>query len=152
MPFISLTRLRVRSWRYMPQFVWHSFKTGRQAERAGGFIGGRLLRERRNAFWTVTVWEDEAAMRAYRNAGAHREAMPRLLDWCDEASVAHWTQDTSEIPGWQELHRRMVDEGRPSKVRHPSPAQESKQIAPPKPGRVEQVLKPPRVAKTGEAH
>jgi hypothetical protein len=141
MPFISLTRLRVRSWRYMPQFIWHSLKTGRQAERSGGFIGGRLLRERRNAFWTVTAWEDEAAMRAYRNAGAHRAAMPRLLDWCDEASVAHWTQADSEIPDWQELYRRMVDEGRPSKVRHPSPAQQSNQIASPKPGRIEKILK-----------
>lgn len=144
MPFISLTRLRVRSWRYMPQFVWHSLKSSRQARRAEGFIGGRLLIEARSTFWTVTAWKDEAAMRAYRNTGAHGAVMPKLLDWSDEASVAHWTQDTSEIPGWQDLHRRMVNEGRPSKVRHPSPAQEAKQIAAPRPGRIEQVLKPAR--------
>jgi heme-degrading monooxygenase HmoA len=116
MPFISLTRLRVRSWRYLPQFIWHALKTGRQAERSAGFVGGKLLREVRNTFWTVTAWEDEAAMRAYRNAGAHRAVMPRLLDWCDEASVAHWSQDSTDIPDWQELHRRMVETGRPSKV------------------------------------
>ncbi|HVG33471.1 MAG TPA: antibiotic biosynthesis monooxygenase [Pyrinomonadaceae bacterium] len=142
MTFISVTRLRVRSWRYMPQFVWQSLKTGRQAERAAGFIGGKLLREARNAFWTVTAWEDEAAMRAYRNAGAHREVMPRLLEWCDEASVAHWTQDETTLPDWHEAHRRMAKEGRPSKVKHPSPAQEAKQIATPRPGRIERVLKP----------
>jgi heme-degrading monooxygenase HmoA len=142
MPFISLTRLRVRSWRYLPQFVWQSLKASRQAQRAGGFLGGRLLIEARNTFWTVTAWKDDAAMRAYRNTGAHGAVMPRLLDWSDEASVAHWTQDNAEIPGWQELHRRLVAEGRLSKVRHPSPAQESNQIAAPKPGRLEQVLKP----------
>jgi len=90
----------------------------------------------------VTAWEDEAAMRAYRNAGAHRMVMPRLLEWCDEAAVAHWTQTEATLPDWQEAHRRMVAEGRPSKVRHPSPAQESKQIAAPRPGRIERILKP----------
>lgn len=142
MVFISLTRLRVRRWRYLPQFIWQSVKAARQAERAPGFIGGKVLREARNAFWTVTAWEDETAMRAYRNAGAHREVMPRLLEWCDEASVTHWTQDGSEIFDWQELHRRMVASGRPSKVKHPPPAQEANEIAPPRPGRIEKVLQP----------
>jgi heme-degrading monooxygenase HmoA len=142
MTFISVTRLRVRSWRYLPQFVWQALKTGRQAERAAGFQGGTLLREARNTFWTVTAWEDEAAMRAYRNAGAHRLVMPKLLEWCDEAAVAHWTQTQANLPDWQEAHRRMQQEGRPSKVKHPSAAQEAKQIAAPRPGRIERILKP----------
>jgi heme-degrading monooxygenase HmoA len=142
MPFVSVTRLRVRSWRYLPQFVWQALKTGRQAERAAGFMAGSLLREAKNAFWTVTVWEDESLMRAYRNAGAHREVMPRLLEWCDEASIAHWNQDGAALPDWQEAHRRMLAEGRLSKVRHPSPAQVAKQFAAPRPGRTERILKP----------
>lgn len=142
MPFISITRLRVRSWRYLPQFVWHALKTARQAERAAGFLGGKLLREARNAFWTMTLWEDKAAMLAYRNAGAHREVMPKLLEWCDEAHVAHWNQDGADLPDWHEAHRRMVSEGRVSKVRHPSPAQEANEIARPLPGRAERILKP----------
>lgn len=91
-------------------------------------------------------------MRAYRNKGAHGAVMPSLMNWSDEASVAHWIQDSAELPGWEELYRRMVDEGRPSKVRHPSPAQESNLIAAPRPGRMEQVLKPALVVKGGEAH
>ncbi len=145
MPFVSVTRLRVRSWRYIPQFVWHALKTARQAERTDGFVGGKVLREARNTFWTLTAWEDEAKMRAYRNGGAHRAVMPRLLEWCDEASVAHWNQDDAGLPDWLEAHRRMSLEGRASKVKHPSPAQESNQIATPRPGRIEQILKPVRV-------
>jgi hypothetical protein len=144
MSFISVTRLRVRAWRYLLQFTWQALKTAKQAERAPGFIGGKLLKEAHNAFWTVTAWEDEAAMRAYRNAGAHRVVMPRLLDWCDEAAVAHWNQDGAEIPDWHEAHRRMVESGRRSKVRHPSPAHESFQIPLPCPGRIERKLKPVR--------
>jgi hypothetical protein len=128
----------------LPPFVWQSLKAASQAKRSDGFLGGRLLIEARNTFWTVTVWRDEAAMRAYRNTGAHGAVMPSLMNWSDEASVAHWTQDVADIPDWQELHRRMVREGRLSKVRHPSPAQESNQIAAPRPGRLEQVLKPAR--------
>jgi len=149
MLLISLTRLRVRSFRYLLQFVWQALKTARQAERASGFLGGRLLREARNTFWTITAWEDEAAMRAYRNAGAHRAVMPRLLNWCDEAAVAHWSQETSALPEWREAHQRLVKEGKSSKVNHPSPAHVANHIAEPQPSRVERILKPPRSGKPG---
>ncbi len=131
MVFISVTRLRIRSIFYLPQFIWQTLKTGRQAERANGFLGGRLVREAGNIFWTLTMWTDEAAMRGYRSAGAHAYVMPKLLDWCDEASVVHWTQEPAELPSWPEAHRRLVDDGRPSKVNHPSPNQLAKQIPAP---------------------
>lgn len=142
MVFISLTRLRVRSLRYLLQFVWQVLLASRQAQRSPGFLAGKLLRERRNTFWTVTAWQDEAAMQAYRGTGPHRRVMPRLLDWCDEASVAHWNQDSLELPDWQEAYQQMIKYGRASKVNHPSPAQAANHIAKPQPGRIEQVLKP----------
>jgi hypothetical protein len=78
------------------------------------------------------AWRDEAAMRAFMMAAPHRGAMAKLLDWCDEASVVHWTQESGSLPDWHEAHRRMVAEGRQSKVNHPSPAHEAYQIPPPK--------------------
>lgn len=143
MPLISVTRLRVRSWRFLPQFAIESLKSTRQAEHSPGFLGGRLLRNSRNAFWTMTAWEGEAAMNAFRIAAAHGAVMPRLLDWCDEAAVVHWNQADPELPSWQDAHRRMLKEGRQSKVRYPSPAQKSNQIPAPEPSRVELTLKPP---------
>jgi hypothetical protein len=144
MTFISVTRLRVRSIVYLPQFFWYTIRSIRQAERSSGFLGGGLLRNSKNVFWTVTAWKDEVAMNAYRTGGAHRRAMPKLIHWCDEAAVLHWTQESAEIPIWQELHRRMVEEGRLSKVNHPSPDQASKHIPAPEPSRVERILKPAR--------
>ncbi len=132
MPLISVTRLRVRSIRYLLQFVWQALASGRQAERAPGFLGGRIVREARNTFWTVTAWNDIAAMKAFRDVGVHRGVMPKLLDWCDEASVVHWDQESSQLPDWPEAYRRMVSEGRPSKVNRPSQAQIAKQIAEPR--------------------
>jgi hypothetical protein len=72
--------------------------------------------------------------------------MPRLLNWCDEAAVVHWNQEASELPSWQEAHRRMVKEGKLSKVNYPSPAQASNHILAPELGRVELTLKPARGA------
>ena len=69
-----------------------------------------------------TAWQDEAAMRAFMMAMPHRGAMGKLAGWCDEASVVHWTQDTTGLPDWQEAHRRMATEGRRSRVRRPSEA------------------------------
>jgi hypothetical protein len=48
----------------------------------------------------MTAWESEAAMRAFRSSGANMKAMPKLLDWCDEASYAHWEQESPELPDW----------------------------------------------------
>jgi hypothetical protein len=139
---ISLTRLRVRSSLYLPQFLWHTFKSVRQVERAGGFYGGKTLVNPRKVFWTLTAWESEAAMNFFRTNAAHRAAMPKLLNWCDEASVVHWTQQTPDLPTWQDAHQRMVTSGRASKVDHPSPAQAAKEFPPPVPSRMETILKP----------
>jgi hypothetical protein len=68
--------------------------------------------------------------------------MPKLLTWCDEAAVVHWNQETSELPSWEEAHRRMVREGKLSKVKYPSLAQASNQIPAPEPSRIERTLKP----------
>jgi hypothetical protein len=142
MTLISVTRLRVRSFIYLPQFLWHTFKSMRQAERSIGFLGGRLLVNAKYVFWTMTAWKDEAAMNTYRTAGAHRRAMPKLLNWCSEAAVVHWTQESSEIPFWQEAHQRMAEGAKPSKVAHPSPTQASNPIPGPAASRMERTLKP----------
>src|ERR1043165_3031918 len=108
MTFVSVTRLRVRSLLYMPAFIWHTFKVIRQAQGSPQFLGGRVLSEKRNAFWTATAWADQSAMLKFRQTGAHKVAMPKLLKWCDEASYVHWTQESREVPNWQEAHRRLV--------------------------------------------
>jgi uncharacterized protein DUF3291 len=132
MPFVSITRLRVRSWRYLPRFVIHSFRVARQAELAAGSLAVSILRDANLAFWTRTVWSEERAMRSFMLSGAHRRVMSRLAEWCDEASFAHWVQDAVEPPSWPEACRRMQQEGRRSKVNHPSEAQSRFEIPEPR--------------------
>ena len=132
MPFVSVTRLRLRSIIYLPGFFRHAMPTIRQVKRAPGYRGGALLADRAWAFWTITCWDDEAAMRAYMMSGSHRAAMPSFVKWCDEGSVVHWDQPDETLPSWPEADRRMRAEGRPSKLRYPTPAHASLGFRPPR--------------------
>ena len=82
----------------------------------------KLLRDRGNTFWTSTSWSSESSMKAFMHAKPHGPTMRSLLEWCDEAALVHWTQAGVELPSWEEAHTRIEQEGRPSKVNHPSAA------------------------------
>jgi hypothetical protein len=118
--FISLTRLQLRSYRFIPQFLWINEKAVKQLISSPGFVEGKLLLAGPRQFWTVTVWTDENSMRKYRGTGAHLKAMGKLAGWCDEASVAHWKQTSETIPDWETLRKQMQASGRRSRVNHPS--------------------------------
>ncbi|HKW16466.1 MAG TPA: DUF3291 domain-containing protein [Terriglobales bacterium] len=132
MPIVSITRLRVRSLRYLPSFLFYALRSSHQAKKSQGILAVSLLREANSTFWTRTVWTTVPAMKAFMLAGPHRTAMRKLLEWCDEAALVHWEQESAQEPDWPEAHRRLQVEGRRSKVNHPSPAHESFEIRPPK--------------------
>ena len=134
MPLVSITRLRVRSWRYVPVFVIQSLRAARQAKLAAGSLAVSVLRDADRVFWTRTVWRDEAAMRFFMQSGVHRPIMARLPDWCDEAALTHWVQRGEEPPSWPQAYRRLQQEGRRSRVNRPSDAQRRFEIRAPRPG------------------
>ncbi len=80
-------------------------------------------------------------MRVFMRGQPHRRAMGKLANWCDEASVAHWTQASVDPVSWQEAWRRMRAEGRPSVVDHPTLAHANFQIAAPRIGRFSRQLR-----------
>ena len=131
MAFVSVTRLRVRSPEYVDPFSASIPDVYAQSATAPGNLALDLLADANDTFWTRTVWADRAAMRAYMNSGAHADVMPLLREWCDEAHVAHWEQESDELPTWEEAHRRIVDVGRTSAVVHPSPDHQARTVAPP---------------------
>ena len=131
MPLISITRLRIRRWWFLPRFVLDSLRSAKQASRADGNLHVALLRDKRLTFWTATSWTSEAAMKAFMHAAPHGPVMRKLLDWCDEASLVHWTQEAADLPAWDEAHRRLLRDGRPSKVNHPTPASRTLQFPAP---------------------
>lgn len=117
---VSVTRLHLRSLTALLPFLRDNERAVSQLLEAPGFVCGKLLVAGARTYWTITLWRDEASMRAYRSTGAHNQAMAKLAGWCDEASVVHWTQDETELPSWSTAHQRMIAAGRPSRVNHPS--------------------------------
>ena len=71
MPFVSITRLRLRAVRFLPVFFLHALRAQRQLRHAPGFLGGGLLPDRCRTFWTMSVWDDAQSMRTYILSGDH---------------------------------------------------------------------------------
>lgn len=117
----SVTRLRLRSFIFLLPFIVNSSRIARQAENSSGSRGVRLRRTRGLAFWTLTLWDDCEAMESFRQSGAHRSAMPRLKNWCDQAAVASWETRGEDLPDWSEGSQKLAEEGRLIPVLHPSP-------------------------------
>jgi hypothetical protein len=95
-------------------------RSQRQLRRSDGFIAGYTAMGPKFTFWTVTVWRDRDAMAAFRRSGRHLKAMPKLLNWCDEAAVATLSETGDSPPEPAEAAQRLLQDGRISKVRHPS--------------------------------
>lgn len=143
MAYVSVTRARLRKWRFYWPFFRYSQASARHARHIEGFIGGYLAMGWPRVFWTVTVWRDKAAMRAFRDSGAHRKAMPSLAGWCDESSIASVTRFSDEVPDAAEAAQIMRDHGRVGKLPIQSAANLAGETWPDgKPGRIGQWIRP----------
>lgn len=120
MAFISVTRLRVRSIWKLPKFLFHALGSERQAKVAPGNLNVLAGRGPNWVFWTISMWKDEAAMRAFLLSGNHRKAMPVLSEIVDESAVTHWEQDSDTFPKWSEAYQRLREKPKFSKIKYPS--------------------------------
>lgn len=127
MPHNSITRLRLRSLFTLGAFARETRAVAEQTAASPGFIEGAVLAEGRLVFWTRTVWQSAEAMKAFRDSGAHRASMPKLLDWCDEASAAQWQGEAER--DWEKIYARMVEEGRSTRVKRPTRAHQQKRYS-----------------------
>jgi heme-degrading monooxygenase HmoA len=120
MPFVAVTRVRVRARRFLPILVLQLMRSGVHERRAEGNLSVELLREAGRTFWVRSVWSTDSSMQDFIESKARRVVMRRLARWCDEASATQWPQLSSAAPSWPEAHRRMQESGRPYRVDHPS--------------------------------
>jgi hypothetical protein len=120
MPIVSVTRLHVRSVRFLPVFFWYTNKSLRQARQTSGNLGVKLRKTKGLAFWTLSMWENNGAIRTFVSASPHKEAMRRLPYWCDEASFADWEQNATNWPSWEQAGEKLSAAGRLASVLYPS--------------------------------
>ncbi|MDX8361462.1 antibiotic biosynthesis monooxygenase [Cytobacillus sp. IB215316] len=89
----------------LPIFFFHTYKSTRQVKKANGLLHSSLHQEGWDTFWTLTVWENEGAMKNYRNAGSHLKAMKISRKIADELEKVNWENDS--IPAWEECIERL---------------------------------------------
>jgi hypothetical protein len=119
----AVTRLRLRSWRFLIPFSIHASRSRAQAVSSPGCLGVVTRKTRGWTFWTLSLWEDEARLRAFLTGAPHRIAMPKLHPWCDEAATLHWHVDSRSLPSWDDATLQLLQAGRLLRVQYPSPEQ-----------------------------
>lgn len=141
MPFVSVTRLRVKSIFYLIPFMRANEASVKELKVSTGLLKGKGLIDKKLTFWTITLWEDEASMKGFRGSSSHRNAIQNLPKWCNEASYHHWIQEENEIPNWNTISEKLFSEGKLSKVRNSSTFQIANQFPQIKRTKTERILK-----------
>ncbi len=144
MYFVSATRLKLKSGFYLPGFMLANQASIKQLCITDGFVSGKELMDKNFTFWTLTLWEKDGDMKSFRNSPAHRKAMQKLPDWCNEATYSHWLQEEPILPKWNRVYERMLKDGIVSKVRNASPQHQTKSFPAVKWYKLERNFKPIR--------
>lgn len=123
MPLVSVTRLRLRGWTALVPFVRSAAASAAAARDTPGFVDGRMNPlDRGLVFWTLTRWQDAAALATFRGCAAHRTAMGATNQLASEIATATWESADADLPTWLEAHERLAREGRRSPLVHASRA------------------------------
>ena len=117
--FCVATRLRVRGPRQLPGFFRATIRVRREARTTPGFAGIRLV-PWHPSYYTLTVWEDEAAMRAFVRRPHHRVAMSRIGTWASTSEYVEF-RSTSARPRFAEIRDRLRTPDKASTWERPVP-------------------------------
>jgi heme-degrading monooxygenase HmoA len=131
MAVIVVTRLRLRDPSLLNDFFTSAVNSLEQAQKADGNLGADVLADANDTWWTVTAWQDRAAMRAFVDADPHHGSISRLGDWCDEATFADWEQPTPDLPDWQVSYQHIIAHGQIADLPNASPANATRDFPPP---------------------
>jgi heme-degrading monooxygenase HmoA len=104
------TRLPLSRHRYIPGFLRDTVRIRRQLRGAPGLLGYGLLAELgRATFWTVSVWEDEAALRAFAAAEPHRSVMRRVPARMGASAFRPFDVRGADVPiAWRDVKTRLA--------------------------------------------
>ena len=116
MAFLSMTRLKVKSILLLPKFIVQNEAIVKQIRSSEGFRNGKTLLDPSLSAWTVTLWDSEDAMRAFYTSGAHRNIMPSLSFYSNEAVTAHMSFSEVDLPTWRFVHEQLSKIGKFSTV------------------------------------
>jgi quinol monooxygenase YgiN len=86
----------------------YTIRISRQLQRSPGLMGYSLhTKPFAGRFWTLSVWENEAALQAFVQAAPHQETMRALIAHMGPTRFVRWTVLGAQLPvHWDEALRR----------------------------------------------
>jgi hypothetical protein len=106
---VSASRLPATTLLTLPRFLYYTLKVTGQLKHSAGLIAYSLKADipgRR--FWTLALWQDEPALRAFVRGQPHAEIMRRLAPTLRDPRFAQWTTRSAEsLPPWLEVEARL---------------------------------------------
>jgi quinol monooxygenase YgiN len=96
---VLLSFLPLRRFSRVPWFLLHTLRIARQLAAARGLVGYSLNAEPlAKRFWTLSVWEDDAALRAFAGTPPHAQAMRVMAPHMRPTAFVRWTLTGSALP------------------------------------------------------
>jgi quinol monooxygenase YgiN len=95
-------------WRVLP-FFRYTAQVAKQLASAQGLLGYSFLaRPLSKRFWTLSAWENEAALHVFVQHPPHVRIMGALAPHMGETKFVRWTVKGSELPlRWDDALRRL---------------------------------------------
>ena len=95
------------SWS-IPRLLLYNARIRRQLRSSAGLVGYSLrARLAAKRFWTLSVWEDETALRAFVAAPPHAAVMQALASHMGATRFTRWTVKGSDLPlQWDDALKR----------------------------------------------
>jgi hypothetical protein len=103
------SRLELKHRRHALAFLVAALRIKRQMLSAPGALGLSLVaKPLRRTFWTLSAWQDEAALRATVGRQPHLGIMNRFRPRMAGSAFVSWTVPASALPmTWQEAFRHL---------------------------------------------
>ncbi len=106
-----LSYLPLKTYRKIPAFLCYTRQVQQQLASTPGVAGysvqAHLLRRR---FWTLSVWESEAALIEFVRHAPHSDVMRALAGHMGKTSVKKWKVKGSELPlNWAAAKKRPTE-------------------------------------------
>jgi heme-degrading monooxygenase HmoA len=105
---VLLTVLPLKHLRDLGAFLLYTWRILGQLRRTPGLLGYSLLAYiLQRQFWTLSVWEDEAALQQFVVAYPHSHVMRALQEKMGQTHFVRWHMRGAEFPPhWQEALTR----------------------------------------------
>lgn len=106
---VMTSRLELRQLRNVPSFLTAALRIRRQMLSSPGALGVSLIaRPARRTFWTLSAWQDQAALSAAVGRQPHQEIMTRFRPRMASSSFVTWTAPATALPiRWDDALRRL---------------------------------------------